>query len=112
MASLVLNVAEAALEGVAARAIGSLFARNVEGPRLGAMEIMSSTEGAGVPILFGRARIAGRLIWATRFTETAVTSSAGGKGGGPTRTDYRYSASFAIGLCEGEIDGLGRVWAD
>jgi hypothetical protein len=112
MASLVLNVAQAALQAVAARAIGSLFADDVEGPRLHALHVMSSTEGSGVPIVFGRARIAGQLIWAARFTETAATSSAGGKGGGPTRTDYQYSASFAVGLCEGEIDGLGRIWAD
>jgi hypothetical protein len=112
MASLVLNVARAALQAVAARAIGSLFAEDAEGPRLPALHLMSSTEGSGVPIVYGRARIAGQLIWAARFTETASMSSAGGKGGGPTRTDYQYSASFAIGLCEGEIDGLGRVWAD
>jgi hypothetical protein len=112
MAALVLNVAQAALQAVAYRAIGSLFADDVEGSRLSALHVMSSTDGAGMPILFGRARIAGQLIWAARFTERAVRSSAGGKGGGPTRTDYRYSASFAVGLCEGPIDGLGRIWAD
>ncbi len=29
-----------------------------------------------------------------------------------TQTDYSYSMSFAVGLCEGVITGLGRVWAD
>jgi hypothetical protein len=27
-------------------------------------------------------------------------------------TEYRYYASFAVALCEGEIAGIGRVWAD
>ncbi|MFX9521792.1 hypothetical protein ABTO42_19705, partial [Acinetobacter baumannii] len=26
--------------------------------------------------------------------------------------DYAYSLSFAVALCEGAIDGIGRVWAD
>ncbi|MEL7028179.1 MAG: glycoside hydrolase/phage tail family protein [Pseudomonadota bacterium] len=29
-----------------------------------------------------------------------------------TVTEYLYSVSFAVGLCEGEIDRIGRVWAD
>ncbi|MBJ7320693.1 MAG: glycoside hydrolase TIM-barrel-like domain-containing protein, partial [Brevundimonas sp.] len=32
--------------------------------------------------------------------------------GGPKTVDYVYSLSFAVALCEGEIDGIGRVWAD
>ena len=36
---------------------------------------------------------------------------AGGKGGGPkvTTTEYIYSASFAVGLTEGPITGIGRI---
>jgi len=26
--------------------------------------------------------------------------------------EYAYSLSFAVALCEGEIDGVGRIWAD
>ena len=42
------------------------------------------------------------------------TSSSGGKGGGPTvtTTEYLYSASFAVGLTEAPITGIGRIWAD
>jgi len=35
-----------------------------------------------------------------------------GKGGGPTQKNYSYSISFAIGLCEGEILGVDRLWAN
>ena len=90
---------------------------NRTGPRLSDIAITASTEGAPIPRLFGRMRLAGQLIWATRFRETATASStsAGGKGGGATtvnETDYSYSISFAVGLCEGEATKLGRIWAN
>jgi hypothetical protein len=87
------------------------------GPRLSDINIQSSTEGAAIPRLFGRMRLAGQLIWASQFCETAVTgtASSGGKGGASvttTETDYSYSISFAVGLCEGVATRLGRVWAN
>lgn len=112
MATLVLTVARAAAQAYAAHAIARAFAPDVEGPRTPALHVMSSTEGAPIPIVYGRTRLAGQIIWAADFTEYAETSSAGGGKGGPRRTDYRYTASFAVGLCEGAIDGIGRVWAD
>jgi hypothetical protein len=94
---------------------GRSITRN--GPRLTDINIQSSTEGAAIPRLFGRMRLAGQLIWASRFRETAVTgtTSSGGKGGASvsvTETDYSYSISFAVGLCEGAATRLGRVWAN
>lgn len=95
--------------------------RAVEGPRLSNLQVTSSTEGSAIPRLYGRARLGGQIIWATDFEEQAITSSqssGGGKGGafggGPsvTSTEYRYYANFAVGLCEGPVTRLGRVWAD
>lgn len=65
--------------------------------------------------MFGRMRIGGNIIWAADFREDVnTTSQGGGKGSGPkvTTTEYLYFASFAVALCEGEITGIGRVWAD
>jgi hypothetical protein len=92
----------------------------VSGPRLAELDIMASTEGAPIPRVYGRARLAGQVIWATRIEEVAsaeTASSRGGKGGvlaGPTttKTTYTYFANFAVGLCEGTIGRVGRVWAD
>lgn len=84
---------------------------SVTGPRLGDLDVQSSTEGEPIPRVYGRARIAGQVIWATRFEEEAVHGSSGGKGGVSTTT-YRYYANFAVGLCEGPIRRIGRVWAD
>lgn len=91
--------------------------RRIEGPRLNDLRLMSSSEGAPVPRLWGRMRIAGQVIWATRFEEVTVThtekaSSKGGGGGGTSVTEYQYFANVAVALCEGEIDRIGRVWAD
>ncbi len=89
-----------------------------EGPRLENFRLQSSTPGAGVAQVFGRARIAGQIIWASRFRETvqSTTQTNGGKGGSrrveTTSTDYLYSISLAIGLGAGEITRIGRVWAD
>ena len=92
--------------------------RALGGPRLTELRVTGSSEGAPIPRLYGRARLGGQLIWATDFEEEIVTAkqSGGGKGGalGPQSKsiDYRYYASFAVALSEGEIAGIGRVWAD
>lgn len=93
--------------------------QTVEGPRLADLDVMASTEGAPIPRVYGRARLAGQVIWATPLEEVASsdTQAAGGKGGivsGPTVTTdtYVYFANFAVGLCEGVIGRVGRIWAD
>ncbi|MFA6266581.1 MAG: glycoside hydrolase/phage tail family protein [Pseudolabrys sp.] len=95
--------------------------RNVTGPRLSDLEVMASTDGAPIPRLYGRARLAGQMIWATNLEEVVNTSSQssgrGGKGMGGSRvttnsTTYSYYANIALGLCEGEISTVRRVWAD
>src|ERR1700744_4985118 len=87
-----------------------------KGPQLSDINIQSSTEGAPIQRVYGRIRVAGQLLWATQFLQTAKTTktSAGGKGIGTTvsETDYTYSISFAVGLCEGVAAGIGRVWAN
>ena len=90
--------------------------QHIDGSRLDALQVTSSTEGAVIPRIYGRMKIGGNIIWATDFREEVTTSSqGGGKGGsGPsvTSTTYRYYSSFAVAFCEGPISGIGRVWAD
>ncbi|MEL6283480.1 MAG: glycoside hydrolase TIM-barrel-like domain-containing protein [Pseudomonadota bacterium] len=94
-------------------------AQTVEGPRLDRIRIQTSTQGAPLPRVWGRMRVAGQVIWATRFKERlkTTTQGGGGKGGGggstqTKTTSYSYSLSFAVALCVGPIDRIGRVWAD
>jgi len=87
--------------------------REVNGARLSSARISGASEGTVIPRLYGTARLGGTLIWATRFEEETVTERTGGKSSGGTRTTtYRYYANLALGLCEGPIAGVRRVWAD
>lgn len=87
-----------------------------EGPRLSSLNGITAAEGAPIPRLYGRARLGGQVIWATALEEVATRSKvrSGGKGSPstPTQTTYSYFANVAIGLCEGEIAFVRRVWAD
>eukprot|EP00435_Cladocopium_sp_Y103_P076947 s1_g686.t1 len=88
-----------------------------DGPRLSDLDVQVSTEGAAIPRVYGRVRLAGQVIWSTKFKETASTNSGGsgkGSGGGSaaSTTSYTYSVSCAIALCEGPITRIGSIWAD
>jgi hypothetical protein len=129
MATLVLQTAGAAagalfgpVGAAVGRALGGLAGAVVDralipgartdGPRLASLDVQTSTEGAAVPRVYGRARIPGQVIWATRFEEETREEGGGGKGRGGTQRSYRYFANFAVGLCEGPVHRIGRVWAD
>jgi hypothetical protein len=117
-----------ALGGLAGAAIdnallgGSDGPKIVEGPRLKEIDGLTSTEGAAIPRVYGRARIGGQLIWATRLEEMANTTversgsqggkGLGGKGPKTINKTYSYFANLAVGLCEGQIAFIRRVWAD
>ena len=99
-------------QNYAVQSVARLFDnRRFEGPRLESFHIQTSRDGAPMPRVFGRARLSGQVIWASQVLETATTERAGGKGG-PTLTNFSYSISFAVGLCEGEILAIDRVWAN
>ena len=113
----------ASLGQAAGSALGSaidqrLFSETLrrQGARLTDLHVQTSSEGASIPAVFGRVRIAGQVIWAARFKEHVETTSSGGggKGGGARvrSTNYRYTLSFAGGLCEGEVARIGRAWAN
>lgn len=84
----------------------------VETGRIDRFRLMGASEGTGIAKVWGRMRVGGQVIWATRFQERSM-SSGGGKGAPrPRTTSHSYSVSLAIALCEGEIVRVGRIWAD
>lgn len=91
------------------RLVAGLSPARQVGPRLEGLKLQSSAEGAPMACVFGRARVTGQVIWAARFLERKEKRSAGKAG---KTVDYAYSLSFAVALCEGPIDGVGRIWAD
>ncbi|HAH08681.1 MAG TPA: hypothetical protein DCL48_01125, partial [Alphaproteobacteria bacterium] len=113
------TVTGAAIGGAIGSLAGSyadaqLFGRrtSVSGPRLSDLQVQTSSEGAPIPRVWGRARLAGQIIWAAKFKETQSTQEAGKGTSTTTVTSYSYTASFAVGLCDGEITRIGRIWAD
>lgn len=125
MAQVVLSAAGQAIGGPVGGVLGSALGSMVDqrvidslkparqiGPRLEGLRLTATAEGAPMAAVFGRARVSGQMIWAARFRERREEGRTGGGKGGQRTIDYRYSLSFAVGLCEGPIDGIGRVWAD
>ncbi|KEO56539.1 baseplate multidomain protein megatron [Thioclava pacifica] len=134
MATILLSAAGAAIGGafggtvlglsgaVIGRAIGATLGRaidqqllgggsgTVETGRVDRLRLTTASEGEGLGRSWGRMRMAGQVIWATRFFETKK-KSGGGKGE-PSIASYSYSVSLAVALGEGEILRVGRVWAD
>ena len=127
MAELVLGGVGAAVGSLSGQAylgfqigvtLGSLLFPP-EGPRLergrvDEIRIQGAQQGSPIPIVYGRNRTAGTIIWATGLIETSSTSTSGGKGGGRgvTTTEYSYATSLAILVCEGTITKIRRIWAN
>jgi hypothetical protein len=87
---------------------GLLFPPRIEGPRMADLRVQNSAYGQPIPIAYGTFRMAGNVIWLGTPVEQ---SSSSGKGG-PSTTTYSVRVSFAVGLCEGPIVGVRRIWAN
>lgn len=85
------------------------------GPRIDDLTVQASTLGAARPYVAGAFRLAGQLIWleGDQIEEIATTETVGGKGAPSQKvTNYSYKATFAVGLCDGLIAGVKKIWAD
>lgn len=88
---------------------------NQVGPRLTDLSTQTSTYGTSIPRIYGTMATMGNIFWieGDRLKEVAtVSKQKGGKGGGgkATTTTYSYYATFAVGLCQGPIAGVRRIW--
>ena len=136
MATILLSAAGAAIGSgfggtvlglsgaVIGRAVGATIGRSIDQRILGSgsepvstgrverFQLTGAGEGTPIQQVWGRMRLAGQVIWATRFLESA-NRTQGGKGSPrPTSTTYSYSISLAIALCQGSVLRVGRIWAD
>jgi hypothetical protein len=136
MATLLLSAAGAAIGSgfggtvlglsgaVIGRAVGATIGRSIDQRILGAgsepietgrverFQLTGASDGAPVARVWGRMRVGGQVIWATRFLETAHRSGGGKGAPRPASTNFSYSISLAIALCQGQAQRLGRMWAD
>ena len=85
----------------------------VSGPRLNDANVQASTIGFPIAVLFGKYPFSGNLIWSSGIEETVTKKKQGGKGG-PTQTvkTYSYSVNCAVGVCEGVVNEILKIWAD
>nr|WP_244271842.1 host specificity protein [Pseudovibrio denitrificans] len=88
--------------------------REVSVGKLGDLQLQTAAEGASLPFVYGRVRVTGNIIWATRLEEVVSEEKQGGKSAGSstTVTSHSYFANFAVALCEGPITAVRRVWAN
>lgn len=82
---------------------------------IGDFQINTASYGEVVPEVLGTTRLSGNIIYYDDFTpHEHKTTTRTGKGGGSKHTEitYTYTVACAIGLCEGPIQGIGKVWRD
>jgi hypothetical protein len=80
-----------------------------KGPRIFDLAIQTSNYGMDIPKVYGISRFAGNVIWAADLREKRKIRHLDGDA---EFWEYNYYANFAIGLCEGEIAGVQRIWMD
>lgn len=116
MASLVLGVVGRAVlgpvGGVVGTLLGGLIDTGLAGGRRRAAgrsaepQVQAASYGEPIPVVRGRMRLSGNVIWAAPMRETPARSGKRGS------SSAAWSASFAVLLARGPVKGIGRVWAD
>lgn len=86
----------------------------VSQPKIGDLRIQTSAYGIPIPLISGKQRLSGNVIWAADKVAHTVSQDGGGKGfnATPQNTVTTYSISMAILICGGPVNGISRVWAD
>jgi hypothetical protein len=80
-------------------------------PQYSSLQVQSSSNNLPLPLCWGLIRLAPNLMWYGDFA--AHKQSAGGKGGGGKGgTQYTYSASLQMAICQGVSTGIQRVFRD
>lgn len=99
--------------------MGGLFGRGggitTRTDRISDFQINSASYGEVVPVVLGTTRLSGNIIqWEDFTAHEHRTSQRVGKGGKKRATSisYTYTVAVAIGLCEGPIKRIGKVWID
>ncbi len=126
MATLILSTVGAVVGGPIGQAIGAVAGsfidraiigggggrRKSEGPRRADLYVQNASYGEPLPLIYGKYRVAGSVIWSIGLIERQNTSTSGSKGRSSTTTTYSYFASFAVALSAREIVRIERIWAD
>lgn len=86
--------------------IGSYMSYEPPKEELPDLRVQTSQYGVGIPLIAGKQRVSGNIIWAS--DKVPYDIEEGGKGGRIVGTGYKIS--MAVGICKGPILGISRVW--
>ena len=85
----------------------------IRGNKIADFTVSTAEYGAPVPEILGTTRVSGNVIYYDDFTahEHRETQRSGKGGHSKTVTiSYTYTVAVLMGLCEGPINGVKRVW--
>jgi len=84
------------------------MARKIKGPRLEDLSVSLADYGTPIPRFWGKRRLQPQIIWAEHLREKKTTSKT--KGG--KFQEYKYYGTWAMLICDHEIDSVSRIWLD
>ncbi len=126
MATLVFGIVGGSLGGPLGALIGAQLGNRLDRRLLGigkppkpALDanrlVLDSAYGAPIPLVYGQARVAGHVVWATEIDERRHDRPRGGKGGGGgggRNARFSYFISLAVAVSARPIQRIARIWAD
>ena len=84
---------------------GALFPQQREpSGKLEDLHVTGSGYGAMIPMVWGRARLGGNIIWATDLNDRIE--------GGKNNRYHAYYANLAVLICRGPVVGVRRIWGE
>jgi hypothetical protein len=86
--------------------------KTIYGKRIHSVKEMRLPQDEPIPNIYGKVQISGSIIWMSDVNEYTSVRKKPSKSGEPSKIKYTYTVSLAIGLCEGPITSIGRIWAD
>lgn len=90
--------------------------QDIEGPKLENLKVGRAAYGSSIARVYGTMRVPGQMVWFknNQLNHYVYWTDAGGGKGGPdsgSMTNHVYTITGAWIICEGEIDGIRRIWA-
>lgn len=91
-----------------AASMAMTMSQKIKGTRLDDMDVSLSEYGTPIPRFWGVRRLQPQIMWAETLREKKTTNKT--KGG--KFQDYKYYGTWAVLICDHEIDSVSRIWFD
>ncbi|WP_374308827.1 phage tail protein [Methylocella sp.] len=79
-------------------------------PQYTGLQVQTSSSSVPIQIMWGVNKLAPNIVWTGGFEAVPQYSKKAGKGGGKSLSGYEYRAAFILGLCEGPVYQVEKVW--